>query len=122
MQDLTMHADYAAMLGYTQEEVERDFSDRITEFARITNVPADEILQKLHEWYNGYHFAKKDVFVYNPFSIVNVFSEFDLKNYWFETGTPTFLVNLIKENNYPIPISRISKSRNQPFRRMIWIT
>jgi hypothetical protein len=103
LKDLTMHAAYAAMLGYTQEELEDNFAGWLTEFAGIEQTTTDDILQQLREWYNGYRFTKTDVQVYNPFSVVNVLSEYDLKNYWFETGTPSFLVNLIKEKDYPIP-------------------
>ncbi|MFQ5633059.1 MAG: ATP-binding protein, partial [bacterium] len=103
LQDLTMHAGYADMLGYTQEELEHYFSDRIAAFAQKQKTSTDDILQKLREWFNGYRFTKADVQVYNPFSIVNVFSEYDFKTFWFETATPSFLVNLIKENDYPIP-------------------
>jgi hypothetical protein len=53
-------------------------------------------------WYNGYTFSEEGESVYNPFSILNVFHIKKFKNYWFDTGTPTFLVNLITENNYPI--------------------
>ncbi len=103
LQELSMHADYAGMLGYTQEELERHFSDRIAEFARRQQTTNEDILRKLREWYNGYRFTKAEVQVYNPFSIVNVFAEYDFKTFWFETGTPSFLVNLIREKDYPIP-------------------
>jgi hypothetical protein len=59
-------------------------------------------LQKLRQWYNGYQFTKKNLRVYNPYSIVNVFAQNDFKNFWFETATPSFLVNLIKEKNYSL--------------------
>jgi hypothetical protein len=103
LEDLTMHAGYAGMLGYTQEELEDSFGDRLIELAKVEQTTKNDTLQKLREWYNGYRFTKADVQVYNPFSIVNVFSQYDFKNYWFETGTPSFLVNLIKKNEYPIP-------------------
>jgi hypothetical protein len=103
LQDLTMHAGYAGMLGYTQEELEHYFHERITEFAQRQQTTTADILQKLRDWYNGYRFTKTDLLVYNPFSIINAFSEYDFKTFWFETATPSFLVNLIKEKDYPIP-------------------
>lgn len=103
LQDLTMYADYAAMLGYTQEELERNFDDRIVEFAKRQQTTVATMLRMLREWYNGYRFTKAEVQVYNPFSIVNVLAEYDFKTFWFETGTPSFLVNLMKEGNYPVP-------------------
>jgi hypothetical protein len=103
LQDLTMHADYADLLGYTQTELESYFGDWIAEFARRQQTTPEQILLELREWYNGHRFTPKDLLVYNPFSILNVFSEYRFKSFWFETATPSFLVNLIKERDYPIP-------------------
>jgi hypothetical protein len=103
LQDLTMHAGYAEMLGYTQEELERYFSERIAEFAKQQQTTTEDILLKLREWYNGYRFTKAPAQVYNPFSIISVLAEYDFKTFWFETGTPGFLVSLIRERDYPIP-------------------
>ncbi len=103
LQDLSMHAAHAGLLGYTHEELQKYFSPWLEEFARLRQTTVSEILQLLRAWYNGHRFTKLDLQVYNPFSLLNVFSEFDLKNFWFETGTPSFLVNLIKERDYPIP-------------------
>jgi len=103
LQDLTMHASYAGMLGYTQEELERYFSERIADFAQRQQTTREDVLHKLRGWYNGYRFNKAEVQVYNPFSIISVLAEYDFKTYWFETGTPGFLVSLIRERDYPIP-------------------
>jgi len=103
LQDLTMHADYADLVGYTQTELESYFGDWIAEFARRQQTTPEQILQRLREWYNGHRFTPADLPVYNPFSILNVFSEYRFKNFWFETATPSFLVNLLKEKDYPLP-------------------
>jgi hypothetical protein len=103
LQDLTMHADYADLAGYTQTELESCFGERIAEFARRRQTTPEQILLLLRSWYNGHRFTKQALQVYNPFSILNVLSEYDFKNFWFETATPSFLVNLIKERDYPIP-------------------
>jgi hypothetical protein len=103
LQDLTMHADYADLVGYTQSELESYFGDWVAEFARRQQTTPEQILLELREWYNGHRFTPKDLLVYNPFSILNVFSEYRFKSFWFETATPSFLVNLIKERDYPIP-------------------
>ena len=103
LQDLSMQAPYAGLLGYTREELEKCFSAWIAEFARDRQTTPDEILQLLRDWYNGHRFTKVDLQVYNPFSIINALAEREFKNYWFETGTPSFLVNLIQEKDYPIP-------------------
>jgi hypothetical protein len=103
LKDLTLNATYAGLLGYTQQELETYFSDWIDGFIRAKKMSRDEIAYELRQWYNGYRFTKSEVQVYNPFSVLNVFSEYDFKNYWFETATPSFLVNLIREKNYYVP-------------------
>jgi hypothetical protein len=75
----------------------------------------EEILQLLRAWYNGHRFTKAELQVYNPFSILNAISQYDFKNYWFETGTPSFLVNLIKERDYPIPHLENLQVREETF-------
>jgi hypothetical protein len=102
LQELTMHEAYAGLLGYTQEELETCFGDWIAALAESQQTSQEEILQKLRQWYNGYQFTKKNLRVYNPYSILNVFAQRDFKSFWFETATPSFLVNLIKEKNYPL--------------------
>jgi len=102
LKDLTMNRHYAEMAGYTQEELEICFDEHVRRFAKeIEQTPA-QILNTLKIYYNGYRFSERNVRVYNPFSVLKALDEMAFKNYWFETGTPTFLVNLLKENNYPL--------------------
>ena len=61
------------------------------------------MLEELKKWYDGYKFSVLGESVYNPFSILNTFNSGELKNYWFATGTPTFLVNYLKDAHYNIP-------------------
>ncbi|RMH87277.1 MAG: AAA family ATPase, partial [Calditrichaeota bacterium] len=103
LKDLTMHAGYAELLGYTHEELKHYFTPWLKEFAHQKGVSVQEILNGLETWYNGYRFSRRDVRVYNPFSILNALEEFEFKNYWFETATSTFLLELIKERNFPVP-------------------
>jgi hypothetical protein len=76
------------MLGYTQEELEFYFNDRITDLAKELEVSYEETKDILKLWYNGYSWDGKN-FVYNPFSILNVLTDKMINNYWFESGTPT---------------------------------
>ncbi|WP_028573213.1 ATP-binding protein [Desulfonatronum lacustre] len=101
--DLTMSRHYSEMLGYTQEELETRFVEYVTHFARETDQTAQEVLDKLRLMYNGYRFSEKDVRVYNPFSVLSSLQEQNFRNYWFETGTPTFLINLLREKNWYLP-------------------
>ena len=101
--DITMDARYCTMLGITEEELERYFAEHMENMSAKQEIKKEKVIEKLRDYYNGYRFSEEDVKVYNPFSILRCFDEGTFKNYWFETGTPAFLVNLIKENNYYIP-------------------
>lgn len=101
--DLTMHPAYATLCGYTQTELELYFADHITALA--TNEPSSNrtiLLEKIRHWYNGYHFCDNAPGVYNPYSTLNLFEARKFKNYWFESGTPNFLISLIKEKHYDL--------------------
>ncbi len=98
LNDISMDADYATMLGYTQEEFEANFTEWIAETEKTQNLPHDEFLAKIKEWYDGYKFHARAESVYNPVSVANFFTKHgEFNNYWFSTGTPTFLLNLIKQ-------------------------
>jgi len=103
LDDLTMNRHYSDMLGYTQEEVETCFTDYVRCFSQEKGLLPETIFEKLKTHYNGYRFSERDVRVYNPFSVLKSLNQMEFKPYWFETGTPTFLVNLLKENNWPLP-------------------
>ncbi len=103
LKDLTMNEDYADMLGYTQEELETAFAPYLPAFAQKQGISEPELLEKLRRYYNGYRFSDRDVRVYNPFSILNAVDEKKFDNYWFQSGTPTFLVNLLAENGWYLP-------------------
>ncbi|QTA78229.1 AAA family ATPase [Desulfonema limicola] len=103
LKDMTMLEDYADMLGYTQEEVETFFSPYIEDFEKKKQMPRSQILDNLKNCYNGYRFSEKNIKVYNPYSVLNAMDQKKFGSFWFETGTPTFLVNLLKENNWYLP-------------------
>ncbi|QTA81531.1 AAA ATPase-like domain-containing protein [Desulfonema limicola] len=103
LKDLTMTEDYADMLGCTQKELETCFAPYFSGFAQKQKMTEPDLLEKLRQHYNGYRFSVRDARVYNPFSILNAVDEKNFNNYWFETGTPTFLVNLLHENNWYLP-------------------
>ena len=101
--DITMNRHYSEMLGYTQEELETCFEAHIREFAAECGLTPEAVIEGLRDHYNGYRFSEKDVRVYNPFSVLSALAEQAFKHYWFETGTPTFLVNLIRNSNWQPP-------------------
>ena len=97
--DITMDARYAAMFGYTQEELEANFGDRISLLAGKQDTEAYKA--KIKEWYNGYRFHQNAPTVYNPVSLAKFFeSGGEFNNYWFSTGTPSFLMELAKQKEF----------------------
>ncbi len=98
--DLSMDDAYADMLGYTQEELVTRFAPHIVALAHHLGWTPEAVTAKLAQQYNGYRFSKRDVRVYNPFSVLNAFSAQEFGDYWFVSGTPTFLVNLLQQERY----------------------
>ncbi len=95
--DLSMHPDYATMLGYTQQELESNFPEEIAAAARKLNLDRAELLGQMREWYNGYRFEESAETVYNPVSVNTFLSQKKFENFWFATGTPSFLIHLLKQ-------------------------
>lgn len=103
LDDISMNDAYAALLGYTQEELETRFAPYLQRFAVSLSLPAAQLMEKLTEHYNGYRFTGAEVSVYNPCSILKALNVNKFDDFWFETGTPTFLIQLLKQNNYYLP-------------------
>jgi hypothetical protein len=115
LDDISMQDPYSALLGYTEEELEQCFAAQIKQLSRHQNQPEAEIRQQIQTWYNGYRFADLDLKVYNPYSALHLFNQGKFQNYWFETGTPAFLVDLIKERQYPVPLMESLELSQQDF-------
>lgn len=101
--DLTMDERYADILGYTQQELETNFQQYIEEFAIALESSIEEIKSRLAQQYNGYRFSTRDIRVYNPYSILHAFRSQQFQNYWFETATPSFLINILKQEQFEVP-------------------
>ena len=99
LEDLTIDWRSASLTGMTQEELEANFEAHLTESQQRLNMDREELLANVKEWYNGYSWDGKN-FVYNPFSLLNFFQKSDFQNFWFSTGTPTFLINEMKSRNF----------------------
>jgi hypothetical protein len=102
LDDLTMDPRFATMLGITEEELQRDFAGHIAAFAQQEGMSPEALLQQIRHWYNGFCFVRGCESVYNPFSCLQLLNKRYFANYWFETGTPTFLIDLIKARNEDI--------------------
>jgi Holliday junction resolvase-like predicted endonuclease len=99
VKDITLSEEYAALCGITQEELERNFSEHLEVAAKKLSLTRTKLLNEIRRWYNGYSWDGK-TFVYNPFGVLLFFSENEFASSWFETGTPTFLIELIKNRNH----------------------
>ena len=102
LMDLSMWDDYAALCGITEQELHDNFEEGISQLAQTQGLTYDEACDELKERYDGYHFVENSVGIYNPFSLLNTFAKRKFGNYWFETGTPTYLVELLKMHNYDL--------------------
>jgi hypothetical protein len=98
LNDITLDKKYAGICGYTQEELETSFSEHIENFAEVEKTDKSKILNSIKKWYNGYSWDGETM-VYNPFSTLLLFDKNQFSNFWFSTGTPTFLINLLKERS-----------------------
>ncbi|GHV64617.1 ATPase AAA [Bacteroidia bacterium] len=97
LEDITLDEGYASICGYTQEELERDFSEYISDTAVHLEMTREDLLANIRRMYDGYSWDGKTS-VYNPFSTLPFFKKKAFSNYWFETGTPTFLINRLKKH------------------------
>ena len=99
--DITLDVDYATMLGFTDNEIRKNYADRITEAAKVHGIPEDTLMTRILDWYDGYRFSEADVHVCNPVSLSNFFlKKYKFSNYWDTTGTPSFLVELMRKQSY----------------------
>lgn len=100
LMDISMDQRYISICGMTQDELLYNFREGIEQLGEAYGDTEEETLDKLKIRYDGYHFEEDTVGIYNPFSVLNTLAKLRYKDYWFETGTPTFLVDLLKMHNY----------------------
>lgn len=100
LMDISMDQRYISICGMTQDELLYNFREGIEQLGEAYGDTEEETLNKLKIRYDGYHFEENTVGIYNPFSVLNTLAKLRYKDYWFETGTPTFLVDLLKMHNY----------------------
>ena len=97
--DISMDSRYEALCGITLDEMLSVFHEPITQLAEENGVGYEEMVEMLKKRYDGYHFSKKMTGVFNPFSLLNCFDKLEMRNYWFATGTPTYLMRLLSHSD-----------------------
>lgn len=102
LDDLSMREPYAALCGITKEELHAYFNEDIRTLSVSLKKSYEETCALLEKRYDGYHFTEDSVGIYNPFSLLNTFRYMRLGDYWFETGTPSYLVELLKHTHYDL--------------------
>ena len=102
LNDISMKPQYATICGITRQELEDTFIPELNRLAETNELTYEETLNKMTALYDGYHFCEFAEGVFNPFSVLNVFDGYKFSNYWFQTGTPTFLVELLKKSEYDL--------------------
>ena len=101
--DISQLPQYATLCGMTRSEIEDSFAPDIEELGRLNNLTTEEVMNKLTRLYDGYRFSEYATEgIYNPFSLLSVMSYKVFKDYWFVSGTPTFLVNMLKDTDYDL--------------------
>ena len=95
--NISMDEAYAGICGITKEELLTQMSDDIDELAKAQNITRDDVINKLKENYDGYHFAAVSPDVFNPYSLLNCFADKNFGAYWFGSGTPTYLINMLRK-------------------------
>ena len=103
LKDISLDENYTDICGITEEEIKTNFKEHLQAFAEKENTTKEDILSQLKAMYDGYHFSENtSIDIYNPFSLINSLTERKFRNYWFQTGTPTFLIKLLQENDYDL--------------------
>ena len=124
--NVSMDDEYAGICGITKEELLENMSDDIDMLADALGYSREMMIAKLKENYDGYHFSKKSPDVFNPYSLLNCFSKKELGAFWFSSGTPTYLINMLRKFGVLpteiAPTEAVSSSFNAPTENMKTIT
>ena len=102
LNDISMDDLYVELCGITEKEIHTNFEDELHELADAQKMSYENVCRELKACYDGYHFVENSIGIYNPFSLLNTFLKMKFGSYWFETGTPSYLVELLKRHNYDL--------------------
>ena len=111
---LSMNDDYAGICGITKEELLTQMSEDIEDLAEKRGITKEQAIDKLKEHYDGYHFTAESPDIFNPYSLLNCFNEKKFGSYWFASGTPTYLINMMHcYDVVPTDITRIEADASE---------
>ena len=102
LEDISPLPQYSTICGISEEELHRDFDEGVEQLAEASSMTKDECYERLKQDFDGYHFCMDSPGMYNPFSLLNTLKNKVFRDYWFETGTPSFLVYQLKKTGYPL--------------------
>ena len=102
LNDISLNYDFSTLCGITREELLANFEPEIAALSQANDMSTEEVVETMTRQYDGYHFHPDGAGVFNPFSVLNAFSKLELGSYWFQTGTPTFLVELLQKSEYDL--------------------
>jgi len=115
LKNISMLPEYAGICGITNEELQSQFSEDINDLASRLGISREEALTMLKEYYDGYHFCEESPDIYNPFSLINALNDGKFDSYWFDSGTPTFLIEQMRRfHSTPQSISEV-RARKSDF-------
>lgn len=102
LNDISMYEPFVSICGMTEREIHENLKEELHELAVAQKMTYEQAAAELKACYDGYHFVEDSEGVYNPFSVLNTFYKMKFSSYWFETGTPTYLVELLKRTHYDL--------------------
>ena len=100
IRDISMLPQYSTICGMTEQEIRTNFDTEVGKLAEVNHISQEECYAQLRREYDGYHFCEDTQGMYNPFSLINTLASMKFSDYWFETGTPTMLTNLLQQTNF----------------------
>ena len=102
LRDISLNREFSEICGITESELKNNFMPEITQMAESYSITEEECLKKLKKQYDGYRFHHAGTNLYNPFSLVNALCDMEFGSYWFGTGTPTFLLKVLKNDRFDV--------------------
>ena len=100
--DLSMDHRYVGICGITEREIHENLDEDVGKLAEVNKMNKEECYRKLRDYYDGYHFCEDTEGIYNPYSLLNALSQQRFRDYWFETGTPSYLADTLRQTGYPL--------------------